>query len=403
MNVIVIGDASSTNLGDPILTYSAEYIIKKICSDKEIFPVNTVVFDIADRTITHVPVSQKMCEMCESTNVVFPTEKSVARTYFANNIRIKLKWILKDRRIFRARLINLVDKNDDNLFVIAGGALLSRSLYYSVRINEVIRQAQKVGGKVVFNAVGIEKCTGKSASRDLIRSFLKKKVIVGFSTRDHVEDVPDLTERENFYRQIPDPAIWASEAFGIQKKESETIGIGTISEDAYRSVVLEDKRAAEVNCEKLFDFWKAIVHELDQKNIPWKMFTNGGAKDCQLAYTFLKRNGFSIEEHLVPPAETPDQLIEQISQFKAIIAHRLHALIVASSLKIPVVPVVWSDKVVKFSQLIGNQSYMWPEQENGKEAVEWLTGKLNLLDLEKKIEQCKKESYEYLATFFSFD
>jgi len=403
MNVIIIGDISSTNLGDPILTYSTEYIIKQICENKDLSSVKTTVLDIADRAITHVPVSQKMCEVSADTNSFFRTRKGVARNYRITNIRTKIKWILKDKQIFRNRLIELVDKNDDNLFIIAGGALLSRALYYSIRINEIINVARRFDGKVVFNAVGIEKCSGKSVSRKLIQGFLKKKQVVGFSTRDHIEDVPALTNRESFYLQIPDPGIWASEAFGISKKESNIVGIGTISEEAYTSVILEDKRAESVTCDTLFEFWKSIIVELEHKNIPWKMFTNGGAKDCRLAYTFLKRNGYSIEDHLVPPAENSRELIEQISQFKAVVAHRLHALIVASSLKIPVVPVVWSDKVVKFSELINNTSYMWPDQKNGKKAAELLSCESNLHALYESIEKCKKDSYEYLSKYFISD
>ncbi len=400
MNVIVIGDASSTNLGDPVLTYSTEYIVKQICKEKNISSVKIAVFDITDRSITYVPVSQKMCEMPSDANYNVPTKKSIARDYHKVNAYIKIKWILKDKKIFRNRLVNQMDKSDDNLFIIAGGALLSRSLYYSIQINEVVNVAEQFGAKVVFNAVGIEKCSGKSASRRITRKFLGKKHVIGFSTRDHIEDIPGLTNRENFYIQTPDSGIWASEAFGISKKESNTIGIGTISVEAYRSVILEDSRAESVTYEVLFDFWKSIIDELEKQNISWKMFTNGGAKDCQIAFSFLKTNGYSVEEHLVPPAENSRELIEQISQFKVVVAHRLHALIIASSLNIPVIPVAWSNKVVKFSQLIKNIFHTWPSKENGKKIAELLCRESDFYNAYENIEKCKKDAYEYLSNFF---
>ena len=399
MNIIVIGDVSSTNLGDPILTYSTEHIIKQICQDKGIDDVKTKIFDLADRSIKYVPTSEKMREICTDSAVTAPTKKSVTRTYRTINIRTKIKWLIKDRKKFRNRLENHIDRNDDNLFVIAGGALLSRSLYYSLRIAEVIQIAEKHGYKVIFNAVGIEKCSGKSSSRKLIQSFLKKDVIIGFSTRDSKESVYSLTAKNSFFNQVPDPGIWSSEAFGVSKTESETVGIGTISAEAYTSVVPEDKRAESVNCEALFAFWKAIIDELESRDIPWKLFTNGGAKDCQMAFTFLKRNGYSIEEHLVPPADDPRKLVEQIAQFKSVVAHRLHALIIASSLGIPVVPVVWSNKVVNFSKLINNQSYIWPTIENGKKAAKLLTREQSAYESYDNIEKCKEASYEYLAVF----
>ena len=398
MNVIVIGDVSSTNLGDPILTYSTEHIIKQICKDNGITDVKTKIFDLADRSVTQVPKSEKMREICIDT--VNVTSASVSRTYRNVNIRTKIKWLIKDRKKFKSRLENLIDGNDENLFIIAGGALLSRSLYYSLRIAEVIRIAGKRGFKVVFNAVGIEKCSGKSSSRTLTKRILKKDVIIGFSTRDSIDSVYSLTSEKAFFNQVPDPGIWASEAFGVSKKSSDTVGIGTISAEAYASIVLEDKRAELINHEALFNFWKSIVEALEAKGIPWKIFTNGGAKDCQMAFTFLKRNGYSVEEHLVPPADNPCELVEQISQFKVVVAHRLHALIIASSLGIPVVPVVWSNKVVNFSELINNKSYIWPTAENAKIAAELLSREQAVYGSYGSIEKCKRDSYEYLADFF---
>lgn len=44
--IIVIGDNSSTNLGDPILTRSAYYIIKKVVAEND---YEISIFDIAGR------------------------------------------------------------------------------------------------------------------------------------------------------------------------------------------------------------------------------------------------------------------------------------------------------------------------------------------------------------------
>ena len=70
-----------------------------------------------------------------------------------------------------------------------------------------------------------------------------------------------------------------------------------------------------------------------------------------------------INDCLLPMAKEPKVLIEQLSQFKIVIAHRLHALIISTSLQIPVIPVVWSDKVQVFANMIGNENAVWPSLE----------------------------------------
>lgn len=395
MTVIVIGDISSTNLGDPILTLSAEHIVNRMKTQYGNID-NVKVFDIAGRVGKKIPIEEKMCKIDSALYEQSKSEKQILDEYRSANFRSFIKWILKEKKIFRNRLISVVEKNDDNVFVIAGGALLSRSLFYAIRLNEIVRVAHEIGGKVIFNAMGIEKCSTFAFSRFLTKKFLAKKEVVAFSTRDHVEDVPMLTSRDDFKKQIADPGIWAAEAFNIQKKESDIVGIGTISLEAYKSILSEDKRAENVTVQSLFEFWYCITQSLDEKGQKWKMFTNGGAKDCRMAYSFLNQYGYSVDDHLLIPAENPEELVEQISQFKAIAAHRLHALIIATSLYIPVVPLVWSNKLVKFSEMINNEYFYWPDFENSTAVANLLSGEIFNRDFSEKIKKCKSSSEEFI-------
>ena len=111
---------------------------------------------------------------------------------------------------------------------------------------------------------------------------------------------------------------------------------------------------------------------------------------------FLKQYGYSVEDHLLKPAESAEELVEQISQFKAIAAHRLHALIIATSLYIPVVPLVWSDKLVKFSEMIDNEFFCWPDFENSITVANLLSGEIFNRDFNDKIKKCKSSSEEFI-------
>lgn len=397
MNVIVVGDFSSTNLGDPILTKSALHIVNELKSECG-YIKKTAIFDIAGRPEQKIPLSEKLKEVNHSSEPSGKRKKDIKKNYSKSNKRAFIKWLIKDKKIFDARLKKLMSAQDTNVFIIAGGALLSRSLFYALRINEIIKVAEKCNGKVIFNAVGIEKCPATSVSRMYARRFLSSDCVVAFSTRDQVDEVSSLVKNKDFIIRTPDPGIFAAEAFGVEKKNTDIVGIGAISLEAYKSVVFEDERADAITADDLFSFWYGITSRLEEVGQPWKVFTNGGPKDCQMAYTFLKKYNYDIDEHLVLPAETPDELVEQISQFKVVAAHRLHALIIASSLYIPVVPFVWSDKVVKFSESIKNKNYFWPDVSSCERITNILCKEIYEDDFSPVISDFKEQSRKFLKT-----
>ena len=56
----------------------------------------------------------------------------------------------------------------------------------------------------------------------------------------------------------------------------------------------------------------------------------------------------------MPVPSKPEELVKTISQFKSIVSFRLHSHIIAASLNIPSVSVVWDDKVRIFFEKIGH-------------------------------------------------
>ena len=96
-------------------------------------------------------------------------------------------------------------------------------------------------------------------------------------------------------------------------------------------------------------------------------------------------------ECLLPLAQTPEELVSQLSQFRYVIAHRLHACIISTSLQIPIIPIVWSDKIQVFANMIKNKYAVWPSKD-AKVDVKNLS-----IDLER-IKTLKKESQKYIYT-----
>lgn len=384
--IIVIGDNSSTNLGDPILTQSAYHIICKIVENKD---YNISIFDIANRSNKKKEFFNK--GQIKSIRNISKFKYIIKKIIL--DIKTFVKWFCKEESKFNKRLENTICSKN-TVFVIAGGALISSSLFYALRINAIVKAAKRHNGKVIFNAVGIEKTIRNIGfAKYIVRHYLKQPQIIAFSTRDHVEDVPYISNRKEFQILQPDPGLFAADAFQVRKKESDIIGLSVISYEAYQSVMLNDKRANKITPEDLLSFWGKIIRDFISNGKNFKILTNGGSLDYQIALRICKMMNLDTEKYLLPLATEPKVLIEQLSQFKLVIAHRLHALIVSSSLGIPVIPIVWSDKVVSFSKMIGNPHAQWPSQNIN------INDLLNIEIDKKIIIQLKQQIIDYLSKY----
>lgn len=347
--ILVIGDLSSSNLGDPLLTCSCAKLVEEAVRDDE-YKVST--FDIADR--------KKKLNKTSKTNVNRHSSKviSILQTFVEDTLNL-FRWIRRDKKSFDKRLQESLEKNVTHI-VIAGGALISSSSFYALRLNYIVSIAEKLNIQVVFNSIGIEKSIhNPGIAKYIVRHYLKNRTVVSFSTRDHVEDIPYLTSRKKFVKHTPDPAVFSADAYQIEKEKTNVVGISVISLNAYKSVVQNDKRAKYLTEDDLLTFWASIIERLQKDNVQFKIMTNGGPADYDMALKLTERLKLNAEDYLLPRPQTPNELIQQISQFRCLLAHRLHACIIATSLHIPVVPIVWSDKVERFAKMIHAKSY-WP-------------------------------------------
>lgn len=389
MKVLVIGDATSTNLGDPVLTHSAAYLVKKIVASEQL-GYEVEEFSIVERIPSNFHQSKNVAQTSP-----IKEKRILAIGNLFSKLKVIINWLIRDRKSFLSRLEKQISCDQKTIFVIAGGAMISNSWVYALRLNEIVSYAEKSGGKVVFNSVGIEKTIAKSVTRFFYRKMLKKNAVVAFSTRDNSDEVKKLTNRKQFYKQTADPGVFCSEAYGVAKKTQEIVGIGVISTQAYHSISKINKKAKEISEDTLIEFWHNLIVELEKKHIKWKIFSNGGPKDYLMACKLIEKYNYPKEKLLELPL-SPEQLVLQISGFSAIVAHRLHALIIATSLNIPVIPVVWSNKVQKFAELIKISNLaVWPDVNIVPKISEMLSDK-DFKTNETAIKQLKTQAYEYI-------
>ena len=159
---------------------------------------------------------------------------------------------------------------------------------------------------------------------------------------------------------VPDPAVWAAEAFGRQRdRTAHVIGVGVMAPPAAQQGA-EVAEAGWLTHAFLMHFWSAVLSGLDAAGHEIVLFTNGAPDDQALAQQVWDALPDALRCRVVlqPRMRDGEALVQCIARCRAVISPRLHALIVAHSLGVPAVGLVWDDKVRQFGVLSGHPERM---------------------------------------------
>jgi len=216
---------------------------------------------------------------------------------------------------------------------------------------------------IIFNACGAA-VIKDIRQEEILKGVLNNSNIVSISIRDDIERVNSIYLSGNKMKALPtyDPGIWARDIYKIDKKDSETVGLGIML-------------VPHIEKNKIIKFWKEVITSLRKEGISWKMFCNGKENDYELAKEILIDMGFDenqLEDLIKSRPKRPSELVEQIAEFSSIISFRLHSHIIAYSLDIPSIAIVWDNKVRFFFDDIGFIERCKTINDDSKEIVDSL-------------------------------
>lgn len=145
----------------------------------------------------------------------------------------------------------------------------------------------------------------------------------------------------------------------------------------------------DISPTRIIDLFKNLSKALIAEGFKVKFFTNGNPNDNKTANEIklaLEEEGISVQCRI--PTE-PKELVNNIAEFQAIIASRLHSCIIAYSLDIPAIGLVWNDKLTFFGKSIGAEQYYIKAEQM---TVNYIMAKLNEAN-KVKYDKVIKDSY----------
>ena len=236
--------------------------------------------------------------------------------------------------------------------IFAGGGLIKPGhQHLSLLIEPYLRRADELGVPVMLRAVGVEGYDENNAECQLLVELLNLDCVRCVTTRD---DIALL--REKYVRRpgiatalVADPACVCPELYPSERRRSDIIGVGTV-----RGKLFAD-HGVDLAAEQLLELWAGVLTELDRRGHEWRLFSNGLPSDSEFGRELLARVGCPEDDgRLLPPPETPEQLVGLINGFGAVLACRLHTAIIADAYGVPTVELVWNVKQRHYGLTVGS-------------------------------------------------
>lgn len=238
----------------------------------------------------------------------------------------------------------------DILIFVGGGIIKYRYQKFYDYIDKITAIAELHNIPVLFHAVGVEGYDSSNVNCIQLKNALNRSCVKSITVRDDIQTLKNcyITNPQIFTQKIADSAVWTKSVYRIEKKEKNIIGLGVIREGIFESNGLKIER------NKIFELWAGIIMEIEKRNQEWKIFTNGWSSDMKFAINLMKylNREAEIEKNVIPIPQKTYDLVNTISQFKGIIAGRLHANIISYSLGIPSIGIIWNDKCKFWGEII---------------------------------------------------
>lgn len=344
LRLVAFNLVNSPNLGDGVLALCLEEALRARYPD-----IAVVTLDLAGRTSRSVPLDHR------GRVVALAILRWLPRCIADPLVEILLG--LKLRRTALATWRFHLDRAD--AVVVGGGQLVQDSdLNFPVKFALLAGECARRHIPIAVCAVGAASARS-SRGRTLIGRLLRSRWLCFVSTRD--SDSLEVLQQDHGLNGnvIPDPAVTAARLWPPKQRKRRArpvVGLGVAHPMLLRHHGGQENRA---EAEKLYC---AAITRLQAAGFDVVCFSNGAAED----EAFLARLLRTVEPHdcsplrLQPRSRSPKDLAAFVADCDAIVAHRLHACILAFAYGIPHAGFCWDSKVLAFFRQRGREELALP-------------------------------------------
>ena len=349
--VAVIGLYAIKNAGDNILCEATQYLIKQKNPEVQIVEVDVNPRIKSYKGLELIPfwISKVLIRVSGS---IFKYENSSRFRYYYEYFM----WWLKINHKFKTQL-----KDVDAIVFAGGGFLKFRTQGLNYYVEQIMKIARKNNIPVMMNGVGIEGYSETDIRCQRLKKAINQDCFKVITTRDDIDTLKNnyIVNPNIKIAHVGDPALWVPECYNMKRNEnpSNVVGINVIRGRVYQAY---GNTLSEF---ELLNFYKKLVQGVEKRGWDWVLFSNGMAADQKFGAMLLRALGCSYRRKILPTANNSVEFLEQIRSFKLVFGARLHACITSYALDVPVVGLIWSEKLRIFADVIGKKDSFFEENE----------------------------------------
>jgi len=353
-NVLLCGLMYDSNFGDPIINKCCKYIIENILNEKEEIEIHEIDLS-GKKSFTQKYKINRNIRYYSIRVIGKIIEKLISITKLLNlksifNYLDLINWYFSEEYMIMKKYYKNKVRSADIIVFVGGGIIKYKYQNFYHYIDYVTKIATESNVPVYLNSVGVEGYDRANVKCRLLKEALNRNCVKGITTRDDIERLTKYIEKNISIGKVADPAVFTREAYSINKRESEIIGLGVCRKNLFID------NEIQYMGEELIRLWTDIIKKLEDEGVRWRIYTNGLREDNEFAEelceTISRELGINCEGKMLIPSNDRE-LIEIIASFKGIIATRLHSSIIAYSLGVPSVGLVWNEKLKFFGETIG--------------------------------------------------
>ncbi len=247
--------------------------------------------------------------------------------------------------------------------IIGGGHLLADAdLNFPLKIAAAAEEARAAGARLAVFSVGVGEIWSRAGAA-LFHRALGRSDLSYVALRDQAS----LTRWRRHMLNAPsvqpilcrDPALLSESVYGAQTRAAPRarplIGVGVM--DPATLALHAD--AQTFRARDVLKFWVDLVHGLLAHGYDVRLFTNGSRSDDvvmrDVANTTRRAAPDRVE--IADRPVRPRELVAAIAACDGVIAHRLHANIVAYAYRIPHIGLGWDSKLGAFFESVDRANY----------------------------------------------
>ncbi|WP_166997900.1 polysaccharide pyruvyl transferase family protein [Paramicrobacterium fandaimingii] len=389
----VVGLTTNENIGDYLLVEATKYLLRTHDPDTVLVDIDVDPRDSGVRSGIR-RVNFRVAEIMKAfERPILSVLRGSRMAYFYNYLytKIKIGWY------FNKKIRNL------DAIVFAGGGFIkfkTQGLNYLGEL--VLKTAHERNIPVMMNAVGVEGYSETDVRCQGLKRMLNFDNVKVITTRDDIDTLNDhyITNPNIVTERVGDPVFWLKNMeivnSSIEKEPSPTanrIGINLINPNNFSTYGGDASRAIVIN------FYRNLIVELKRLGADFYLFSNGMHVDQRFGRSLVSSMNLRSDQ-LVNRPKTSAEFVNLVAGFDIILSARMHAGITAYAIDVPVVGLIWGEKLQFLTQITGLRDRYFDENELDYEKIARLLVNNDLPepDLERRSE-LRNRTQRRLAEF----